>query len=296
MSSPTGIFTRCYRLARLIAHFLYAVWLAAFFSRFSKARQAQTLKHWSLKLFDILNIRLAIRGNPPEILPRDSMLVANHISWLDIYLLYTQYPARFVAKAEVRTWPLIGWLCEKAGTLFIERAKRHDTARINQNISQALINGDCIAVFPEGTTTDGTYLRAFHSSLIEPAVLAQARVYPVAIRFVNRDGAINTEAAYVDDMSLLGSLLKILAQREMGAELIFAGPIAAKGKNRRELARAAEATIASQLGLAVRHRKPGIPGGFPDTQQSDFLPTSSPCPAPQDSRAEQDPALTSARK
>lgn len=127
-------------------------------------------------------------------------------------------------------------------------------------------------------------------------MLAQARVYPVAIRFMNRDGAIGTEAAYVDDMSLLGSLRKILAQREMRAELVFSDPIAAKGKNRRELARAAEAAIASQLGLAVRHRKPESGGGFPNTLQSAFLPTSSPYPAPEDSRAEPDPALTSARK
>ncbi|MGH8744778.1 MAG: lysophospholipid acyltransferase family protein [Burkholderiales bacterium] len=256
MKRPTGIFVRGYLIVRLIAHFLHAMWLAVFFSRFSKARQVQTLKRWSLKLLDILNIRFAIRGNPPEILPRGSLLVANHVSWLDIYLLYIQCPARFVAKAEVRAWPLMGWLCEKAGTLFIEREKRSDTARINQNISQVLINGDCIAVFPEGMTTDGTHLNAFHSSLLEPAVLAQARVYPVAIRFVNRDGAIDTEAAYVDDMSLLGSLREILAQRKMRAELVFSDPIAAKGKNRRELARAAEAAIANQLGLAVRHRKP----------------------------------------
>jgi 1-acyl-sn-glycerol-3-phosphate acyltransferase len=296
MNSPTAYVTRCYRGARILAHILYAVWLAAWFSRFSKARQALILKRWSLKLFDILNIRLAIRGDPPSVLPRNSMLVANHISWLDIYLLYTLYPARFIAKSELRSWPVIGWLCEKAGTLFIERAKRRDTARINQSISDALITGDCIAVFPEGTTTDGTYLYAFHSSLLEPAVLAQARVYPVGIRFATSGGAINTEAAYIDEMNMADSFRKILAQREIRAELIFAEPIAAHGKNRRELARAAETAIASRLNLAVRHRKPGKRDDFPDTQQSGSPPTGSPYPAPEDSREQARPALTSARK
>ena len=289
--------TRCYRFCRLFMHVVYAVLLVAFFyPHFNKARRALILKRWSLTLFDILNVRLKVIGDPPAAVPVNSMLAANHVSWLDVFILYTQYYARFVAKAEMRAWPVIGWLCVKVGTLFIERMKRRDTARINQRISQALRGGDCIAVFPEGTTSDGTYVQEFHSSLLEPAVMSQSKIYPVAIRYCDRNGAVNTEVAYVDKMTLMGSLLKILAQQKIRAELICTKPIPVQGKNRRELARAAEAAIASRLNLSVRRRKPGTPGGFPDTLQTDFLPTNSLYPEPEDHPEAKDPALTSVRK
>ena len=293
----TAYLTRCYRFCRLFVHVAYVVLLAAFFyPHISKARRALSLKRWSLKLLEILNVRLEVKGDPPAAMPANSMLAANHVSWLDIFLLYTQYYTRFVAKAEVRAWPVIGWLCVKTGTLFIERSRRRDTTRINQTISQALRGGDCIAIFPEGTTTDGTYLEAFHSSLLEPAVMSQSTLYPVALRFCDRDGAVNSEAAYVDDMTLIDSLIKVLAQQEIRAALIIAKPIPTQGKNRSELARAAEAAIAGLLNLSVRRRKPGIPGDFPDTLQTDFLPTNSPYPAPEDFPEVKDPALTSVRK
>ncbi len=289
--------TRCYRFCRLLVHVVYAVLLVAFFyPHFSKARRALFVMRWSLTLLDILNVRLKVKGDRHAAKPANSMLAANHVSWLDIFILYTQYYTRFVAKAEMRTWPVIGWLSTKVGTLFIKRVRRRDTALVNQTISQALRGGDCIAVFPEGTTSDGTYLQAFHSSLLEPAVMSQSTLYPVALRFCDRNGEVNTAVAYADETTLMGSLLKILAQREILAELIFANPIPAQGKNRRELARAAEATIASHLNLSVRHRKPGTPGGFPDTLQTDFLPTNSLYPELEDYPEAKDPALTSVRK
>ena len=289
--------TRCYRFCRLFVHVVYAVLLVAFFyPHFSKARRALFVKRWSVTLLDILNVRLKVKGDWQAAKPAHSMLAANHVSWLDVFLLYTQHYARFVAKSEMRTWPVFGWLSMKVGTLFIERERRRDTARINQKISQALRDGDCIAVFPEGTTSDGTYLQAFHSSLLEPAVISQSALYPVALRFCDRNGVVNTEVAYVDGTTLMGSLLKILAHQEVCAELIFTKPIPAQGKNRRELARAAEAAIASLLNLSVRHRKPGTTGGFPDTLQTDFLPTNSLYPEPEDHPEAKDPALTSVRK
>ena len=138
--------------------------------------------------------------------------------------------------------------------------------------------------------------RSFHSSLLEPAVISQSTLYPVALRYPNLNGAVNTEVAYADKTTLISSLLKILAQREILAELIFAKPIPAQGKNRRELARAAEAVIAGHLNLSVRRMKPGTPGGFPDTLQTDFLPTNTLYPAPEDFPEAKDPVLTSVRK
>jgi 1-acyl-sn-glycerol-3-phosphate acyltransferase len=271
--------------------------LVAFvFPHSSKSRRALIVRRWSVTVLDILNVRINIKGDWQAAKPVNSMLAANHVSWLDIFILYARYDLRFVAKSEMRAWPVIGWLSMKVDTLFIERVKRRDTARINQKISQALREGDCIAVFPEGTTSDGTYLQAFHTSLLEPVVISQGALYPLALRYCDRNGVVNTEAAYVEETTLMGSLLKILAQQEICAELIFAKPIPAQGKNRRELARAAEAAIASLLNLSVRHRKPGTTGGFPDTLQTDFLPTNNLYPKPEDHPEAKDPALTSVRK
>ena len=295
--SHVSYLTRCYRFCRLFVHLVYAVLLVAFFyPSFSKPRRAVFLKRWSLTLLEILNVHLKVKGDRPAAMPANSILVANHVSWLDIFILYTQYYVRFVAKAEVRALPVIGWLSSKAGTLFIERVRRRDTARINQRIGHALRGGDCITIFPEGTTSDGTYIQAFHSSLLEPGVISQSTLHPVALRYCDRSGAVNTEVAYADQRTLKDSLLKILALREIRAELIFAKPIPAQGKDRRELARAAEAAIAGCLNLSVRHRAPGTRGGFPDTLQTDFLPTNSLYPAPEDYREAKDPTPTSVRK
>jgi len=165
-------------------------------------------------------------------------------------------PARFVAKSEIRDWPLLGWLSRNVGTLFIERAKRRDTARINQDIGNALTLGDRVAVFPEGTTGDGTILQHFHASLLQSAVAVEALLYPVAIRYYHVSGEVSKAAAYVS-ISLLGSLRRILQQPWIDVELIFSDPVNSSGKNRRELARSTEKAIADALSLPIPHKVPG---------------------------------------
>lgn len=223
-------------------------------------------RNWSARLLSILNIRLRYRGTPPSAEIQRAMLAANHVSWLDVYSLITVCPARFVAKAEIRGWPLLGWLSRNAGTLFIERSKRSDTARINDRISEALMIGDRVAVFPEGTTSDGTALKHFHASLLQPAVTVAAMLYPVAIRYTDVTGKLSTAAPYVE-IPLTVSLGRILRQRRIDVELIFADPISSSGKNRRELARAAEQAIALALSLPVPHKSPRTPPGPQDEQQ-----------------------------
>ena len=116
------------------------------------------------------------------------LVVANHVSWLDIFALHAVGPVRFIAKAEIERWPVLGGLVRGVGTLFIERARRHDTHRVNQEIARALAAGDIVAVFPEGTTTDGTALLPFKGSLLQPIIDAQGHVQPVAIRYRDADG------------------------------------------------------------------------------------------------------------
>jgi 1-acyl-sn-glycerol-3-phosphate acyltransferase len=240
----------------MAAHLIYGVAIAALLlSWLPVIVRARLEQHWNSSLMGILNIKIRIAGVAPDLSVQNMMLVANHVSWLDIYLLNAVRPVRFVSKVEVRSWPVVGWLASKVGTLFIDRTKRHDTARINSEMSAILNLGGCLGVFPEGTTSDGSLLRPFHASLLQPAVHSQSRVWPAAIRYTHADGTLNMAPAFIDEITFAASLATILSQTVIYAELEFLPPIEAHGKARRELARDAEYAIATALNLTVGNKE-----------------------------------------
>lgn len=258
--ATTSRLTRTVRSVRLLFHIISGLVQSAVYPHLNQPAQRRMSQKWSATLLAILHIRLRYSGTPPSLTAQRVMLAANHVSWLDVYSLNTVCPARFVAKAEIRGWPLFGWLSHNVGTLFIERTKRRDTARINEHIAEALTIGDRVTVFPEGTTADGTILRHFHASLLQSAVAVSAKLYPVAIRYTDIAGQISKAAPLVH-ISLLESLRRILNQPSINVELIFADPIESAGKNRRELARGLEQAIASALSLPLPHKSPEKPAG-----------------------------------
>lgn len=225
----------------------------AVFPRVSSRRRARITQWWSQKTLRILNVTLSVHGARPVEGARNLVIASNHISWLDIYVINAAQPARFVAKAEIRDWPIVGWLCEKAGTIFIRRTKRSDTARINDEMHDVLATGATIGLFPEGTTTAGDRLLKFHSSLFEPAVANGAIVSPAALRYRLSTGEPTDVAAYIGDLSFAESLSKIIGQRKMIAEITFAPAIEALELNRRELALRAEAAVAAILNVPLPH-------------------------------------------
>ena len=249
---PSRYFIRGYRASRMAVHLLYAVAIAALLLPWLPVKMRTRLeRRWNSGLMDILNVKIRLCGVVPDLSVQNVVLVANHVSWLDVYLLSAVRPARFVSKLEVRSWPVVGWLATQTGTLFIDRRKRHDTARVNHEMSAILNNGGCVAIFPEGTTSNGSLLRPFHSSLLQPAIHSRSQVWPAAIRYTHADGSLNMAAAYVDELTFVESLALILRQTEIHVEVEFMPPIAAHGKSRRELAREAELAIASSLNLTV---------------------------------------------
>ena len=211
------------------------------------ARRRLALQRWSAKLVRHLAVRLTVHGEPPCHGPAPFMLVSNHVSWLDIFAINSAVPLRYVAKAEVRHWPLVGWLCVKVGTLFIERERQRDLARVDVLVLEALRGNAGMGVFLEGTTTDGNEVLPFHSSLLRPAQQANVQVYPVAIQYRRRDGSICTEAAYDGDKSALDTLRLILTQHEIHVDVHFLPPMAASGINRKTLAKQARDLIVSKL-------------------------------------------------
>jgi len=153
------------------------------------------------------------------------MVVANHISWADIHALTSLVPVRFIAKSEIKTWPIFGYLANKANALFIDRAKRQDAAKTVNMAKLSLIAGDNICLFPEGTTTDGTQLKSFKSSLIQAAIEAKSTILPVVIRYPLLDGNVNTEAAYAGETTLPESMQLMLSQKKPTVAIHFLAPI-----------------------------------------------------------------------
>ncbi|MGZ5172954.1 MAG: lysophospholipid acyltransferase family protein [Burkholderiales bacterium] len=238
--------TRLFRIARLALHLARGLATAAVvFPLQTPQRRKDTIQRWSARLLEILAVRLHVHGEPAACNPL--MLVANHVSWLDIFVINAVIPARFVAKSEIRGWLLLGWLSERSGTLFIQRGRRRDTARINSEVTAALSSGDVFAVFPEGTTTDGSTVLKFHSSLLAPAQSANAAIQTAAIRFARTDGSLCVEAAYDGDKSFWDSLREMTTQRAIDAHVWFSPVLLHPAQHRRELAASARETIALTL-------------------------------------------------
>lgn len=262
---------------------------AMVFPRVNEKRRAQIIARWSRRLLDIVNVRVSLTGEIPV---APSLLVANHVSWLDIFVINSVCPSRCVAKAEIRRWPVTGWLCAKAGTFFLRREKRAGLKELGDTLVQVLQSGQRIAVFPEGTTSEGGALGHFHASLLEPAVRAKVRVAPVALNFQQFDGTLNRDVAFAGEMSFWESVQQVLAQDEVLVTLHFSPPIESLSRNRRELAREAERAIAS----ALQRNAPQTSFDQKDARRSGAAPTRTPYPGQAGSGGEPGRAMPSGRK
>jgi 1-acyl-sn-glycerol-3-phosphate acyltransferase len=237
----------CFRGVRVACHIIFGMLLAGIFPLLDKPAQQRIVKGWSRTLLDVLHVGLETQDCHYPATARSRLFVANHISWLDAVVMNAVVPAGFVAKSEVREWPLLGWMCQRIGTLFIKRDIRRDTARINRQVAESLMRGECIALFPEGTSSDGALPGHFHSSLLQGSLDVGAAIHPVAIRYHDGNGKANGDAAYVDDMSFIQSLWKILHSPSLHVTLVHLPALASAGKNRRTLAAEAHGAICMAL-------------------------------------------------
>jgi 1-acyl-sn-glycerol-3-phosphate acyltransferase len=250
------VVSRTWRATRVAIHVAQGwVTTVAVFPLVANDTRRALIRRWSARLLALLHIDARVKGSL-EAHRGNVLMVANHVSWLDIFVLNAAHPARFVAKSELGRWPLAGTLMRGAGTLFLARERRHDTRRINRHATEALAGGDVIAVFPEGTTTDGTQLLKFHASLLQPVVDSDGHLQPVALRYVGEDGALSTAPSYGDE-SIAASFWRICGERALAVEVIPAAAIPARDLTRRELARHAEAAIRTALALPVAATGPG---------------------------------------
>ena len=232
-----------WRVLRVLVHVLYGWWLVwRHMGSWTPEQQAQVVEGWSRQLLGIMGMTVQVHGQPPAAGPL--LLVSNHISWLDIPAIHAARNCRFVAKADIRRWPLVSQLAIGSGTLFIERTSRRDAMRVVHQMADALRNGDILAVFPEGTTGDGRSMLPFHANLLQAALVTNTPAQPVALKFVDTATGLPSYApSFVGDETLVGSVWRTLAAPAITAVVRFGEPQRSGGRDRREWAGALEQEV-----------------------------------------------------
>ncbi len=237
-----------WRLARVLACVLRGWWIIRRqFPHLSPLQQGEQVHAWSQRMLRAMGIALQVHGAPAG--SGAQLVVSNHLSWLDIVALHAARYMRFVSKAEVKHWPIVGTLATGAGTLYIERESRRDAMRVVHRMADALAAGDVLAVFPEGTTSDGVLVLPFHGNLLQAAVATGVPLQPLGLRFVHAaSGHASTAPLYIGDDSLLTSLWRTLCASDLQVQVRWGEPIATTDTDRRALATLARGQVAELAG------------------------------------------------
>lgn len=235
---------------RIIGHLLLGatiVVVCALARRFGRGSGARpdVVCWWYRRLLPLLGLRPQVQGAPAP----QALLIANHISWMDIPVLGSIGNIGFLSKAEVRDWPLIGWMSAQVGTLFIKRGG-HQTAALIEQIQARVSTGQSVVIFPEGTTGDGHRLRRFHPRLMAAAQQPGVNAQPLVIRY-GRDGQPDPIAPFIGDDNLLAHLWRVLRQPEIEVQVQFLAPLETAGVDRRRLATRCQEAIAAALGVPI---------------------------------------------
>lgn len=242
---------RLLRLPNLAFHVLAGVCITAIFAgllgRSVIDPSYRRLKRWWLRrIVHILGGRISTYGTP---VTGGSLLAANHVSWLDIPLLGGQTDITFLSKSEVKAWPVIGWLADKAGTLFIERGKRDGAKGASEQIAEHLQQNERVLMFPEGTTTDNIQILPFHARLFAAAVTAKVAIQPVAIHYKTPQGQTHPLVPYLNPQTLMQNLWSILGEPQILIDVHFLPAIDSQAFARKELAAYSEQQVRAALKL-----------------------------------------------
>ena len=194
---------------------------------------------WSRIMLRIFGIRLQITGRLPD---GPALIVANHISWMDIVILHALWPMWLVAKAEIRGWPVIGRLAELAGTLFIQRGSEASRVRVNRRMAALLRRGHRVGIFPEGGIRPERGVGRFHARLFAPALRVGVPIVPVAIRYY-RHGDLHEVMVFGPGENFFANILRLLAQPPCFGQLMIGAPLLDTTAGRSALARQAQDVV-----------------------------------------------------
>lgn len=208
----------------------------------ARSARANLNRYWSRQLMALCGVRVIVSGQP--ILTGPVLWAANHVSWIDIFVVNSVRATAFVAKSEIRRWPLIGWLAAGAGTIFIERGQRRAVQAVGEAVQARFEQGAAVGLFPEGTTSKGDSVQPFHASLFEPARAAGVLIQPVALRFLHQ-GQRSSLASFVGEETLATNLWRVLGTRGLAVEIEFTAPVDT---------RAADGSLLSRLEISSQTR------------------------------------------
>ena len=235
------------RLLRAVLHGVHGIAIVLWrFPGLDEAGRQARIQWWSAGMLRCLGMGLEVQG---QFRTGGTLIVANHISWIDIMAIHAVCPrARFVSKADVQEWPLVNRLVDCAGTLYVRREQRRDAMRVMHEMAQALKNGHCVAVFPEGTTGNGRALLPFHANLLQSAIAVEAPVQPVALRYRDRDHAISPAVEFLGETTLTQSLWRIACGRGVVVTVNALTARSSAHADRRSLAAVLRSDLARALG------------------------------------------------
>ena len=235
----------CWRLLRAVIHALHGGLICAVvFPFLDEEARRRRVGWWSRRMLTVMGIRLETVG---ALQPAPVLLLANHVSWLDILAIDAWRPVRFVSKADVRKWPLLGFMVACGGTLFIERERKRDALRVVHQMADALRAGASVAVFPEGTTGAGPLLLPFHANLLQAAIAAEAPVQPVALRYTEPGFDYSPAVSWLGATTLVHSVWAIACARGVQVRVTALPARASAHADRRALAQTLRDDIQSAL-------------------------------------------------
>lgn len=240
-----------WHFVRVFFHLAIGLFACAVIFPFSSAASKEKLvRWWSGAMLRICQVEVHFMNHSNGASNEHVLVVANHVSWLDIFLLNSFRPCHFVAKADIRGWPILGWLSDKAGTIFLARGKQREVRRIYEGLVHQIAEGKRIAFFPEGTTAAQGTILPFHANLFEAAIEAKVPIQAFAIRYLDAKGALHHAVDFTGDMTFAESMNLILRGGKITAELRQLPLISTDAAHRREVAQAARLAVAQSLGIA----------------------------------------------
>ena len=230
------------KFLRVIVQVLRGYWtIRTLFPKLNDEQQARYVEVWARGMLAIIGIQVRVKGHPAQ---GPVLMAANHISWLDILVMHAACHCRFVAKSEIRSWPLVGVLTTGGGSFYIERGSNRDAMRVVHQMAAALQQGQVLAVFPEGGTGDGVTLLPFHANLLQAAISAGAPIQPIALQFLDAQTQKTSLApCYRDTDTLVSSLWRTLCAPPLLAQVRYGESQIAQGRNRREWASDLQVTV-----------------------------------------------------
>ena len=227
------------------------LWIVRFvLPRCDAAQRDGVVQRWATKMLRCLGVTVRVHGQPHD---GAVLMVANHVSWLDIPALHASAPrARFVSKSAIARWPLLGHLARAGGTLFIERERKRDAMRVVHEVADSLRRAEAVAVFPEGTTGPGDAVLPFHANLLQAAITTGTAVQPIALRYSEPGQAVSMAAQYIGDTTLVDSIMKVCRARGIVVDVRFLPAEPAGLLDRRVLAERLHDRVAAELQSLIR--------------------------------------------